>query len=37
VIDRGPYANGARWDLTAAAAKQLAFTLTDKIRTARVR
>jgi peptidoglycan hydrolase-like protein with peptidoglycan-binding domain len=37
VIDRGPYANGARWDLTAAAAKRLRFTHTDKIRAAIVR
>lgn len=33
VIDRGPYANDATWDLTQAAAKQLGFTATDEIRT----
>lgn len=26
VIDRGPYANGARWDLTEATARELHFT-----------
>ena len=31
VIDRGPFANGAKWDLTAAAAKQLGFTGTDTV------
>jgi rare lipoprotein A (peptidoglycan hydrolase) len=33
VIDRGPFANDADWDLTGAAAKQLGFTETDWIRT----
>jgi rare lipoprotein A (peptidoglycan hydrolase) len=33
VIDRGPYANDATWDLTQAAARQLGFTETDEIRT----
>ena len=33
VIDRGPYANDADWDLTQAAARQLGFTETDEIRT----
>jgi rare lipoprotein A len=33
VIDRGPYANDADWDLTQAAAKALDFTETDEIRT----
>jgi rare lipoprotein A (peptidoglycan hydrolase) len=33
VIDRGPFANDADWDLTQAAAKQLDFTETDEIRT----
>lgn len=37
VIDRGPYANGANWDLTRKAARQLNFTQTDAIRVARVR
>lgn len=31
VVDRGPYANGARWDLTQAAARRLGFTHTDEI------
>lgn len=31
VIDRGPYARKAGWDLTAAAAEQLVFTATDSI------
>lgn len=34
VIDRGPYAHGARWDLTNRAAKRLNFTHTDSIRVA---
>jgi rare lipoprotein A len=33
VIDRGPYANDATWDLTQAAARELGFTATDEIRT----
>lgn len=37
VIDRGPYTNGARWDLTEAAAKALRFKQTDKIRASVVR
>lgn len=37
VIDRGPYAHGARWDLTNGARKRLGFTVTDKIRSAIVR
>ena len=32
VIDRGPFANDATWDLTQAAAKQLEFETTDEIR-----
>lgn len=32
VIDRGPYTNGARWDLTQAAAEALRFKQTDTIR-----
>jgi rare lipoprotein A (peptidoglycan hydrolase) len=31
VIDRGPYANRARWDLTQAAAERLGFKRTDEI------
>lgn len=31
VIDRGPFANGARWDLTQAAARKLEFEATDQI------
>ena len=34
VIDRGPYANGAKWDLTQAAAERLGFKATDEIRVA---
>jgi rare lipoprotein A (peptidoglycan hydrolase) len=37
VIDRGPYAHGAKWDLTNRAAKKLRFTHTDRIRVAVVR
>ena len=37
VIDRGPYAHGANWDLTRKAARQLNFTHTDAVRVARVR
>jgi rare lipoprotein A (peptidoglycan hydrolase) len=37
VIDRGPYANGAKWDLTQAAARQLGFEVTDKIRAAPIK
>jgi rare lipoprotein A len=33
VIDRGPFANDADWDLTQAAARELDFTETDTIRT----
>jgi rare lipoprotein A len=33
VIDRGPFANDADWDLTQAAARQIGFTETDTIRT----
>lgn len=32
VIDRGPYANGADWDLTEKTARRLNFTYTDRIR-----
>lgn len=31
VVDRGPFANGAKWDLTAAAAEQLGFAATDRV------
>jgi hypothetical protein len=31
VIDRGPFREGAVWDLTAAAARQLGLTRTDRI------
>jgi rare lipoprotein A len=31
VVDRGPYARGIQWDLTAAAAKQLGMTVTSRI------
>jgi hypothetical protein len=31
VVDRGPFAHGADWDLTAAAAEQLGFETTDEI------
>lgn len=35
VIDRGPFANGASWDLTQATAQALHFTYTDDIRVAK--
>ena len=31
VVDRGPYADGMTWDLTAAAAKLVGFTSTDRV------
>jgi rare lipoprotein A len=31
VIDRGPFAHGAQWDLSAAAAKRLGVTVTSRI------
>lgn len=34
VIDRGPFANGAKWDLTQSAARALRFKATDEIRVA---
>jgi rare lipoprotein A (peptidoglycan hydrolase) len=37
VIDRGPYAHGASWDLTARAAKKLRLVITDRVRAAAVR
>ncbi len=36
VVDRGPYDNGASWDLTAAAAETLGFTHTATIGALRV-
>ena len=37
VIDRGPFARGAKWDLTGAAARRLGIGTTTTIRTAIVR
>jgi hypothetical protein len=37
VIDRGPYANGVRWDLTQRTAEKLHFTYTDDIRAAPIK
>ena len=37
VIDRGPYAHGADWDLTQKLARELKFDGVGKIRVARVR
>ncbi|MGH2954642.1 MAG: RlpA-like double-psi beta-barrel domain-containing protein [Solirubrobacterales bacterium] len=36
VIDRGPYANGAKWDLTERAAEAVGLEATDKIRVAKI-
>jgi hypothetical protein len=36
VIDRGPYANDAKWDLTQATAEALRFTYTDDVRVAKI-
>ena len=36
VVDRGPFRPGRRWDLTAATAKALRFTFTDRIGAVRV-
>ena len=36
VIDRGPFAHHASWDLTAAAAKQLGMTVTSRVGAAPV-
>ena len=36
VVDRGPYGRGLRWDLTAATAKALDFTFTDRIGALRI-
>jgi rare lipoprotein A (peptidoglycan hydrolase) len=35
VIDRGPYAHGAKWDLTQATARALEFEHTDDVSVAR--
>jgi hypothetical protein len=37
VIDRGPYAHGARWDLTQKAARKLRLTVTDTVRAAPIK
>lgn len=36
VIDRGPYAYGAKWDLTRRAARIVGFETTDEIRVAKL-
>ena len=36
VIDRGPFANGAKWDLTQATAEALRFEYTDEVRVAKL-
>jgi peptidoglycan hydrolase-like protein with peptidoglycan-binding domain len=36
VIDRGPFSNGAKWDLTQAAARQLRFDYTDDVAVAKL-
>ena len=36
VIDRGPFANGARWDLTQRTAEKLRFEYTDEVRVAKI-
>jgi rare lipoprotein A (peptidoglycan hydrolase) len=36
VIDRGPFANGARWDLTQATAQALGLSFTDEVRVAAI-
>jgi rare lipoprotein A len=36
VVDRGPFIRGRRWDLTAATAKALGFTFTDRIGAVRI-
>jgi rare lipoprotein A (peptidoglycan hydrolase) len=37
VIDRGPYAHGAKWDLTQKTARLLGFEVTDKVRVAKIK
>jgi hypothetical protein len=36
VIDEGPFANGAKWDLTQATAEALRFEYTDEVRVAKI-
>jgi rare lipoprotein A len=36
VVDRGPFANGAHWDLTSATAEALRFEHTDRVGAVRV-
>jgi rare lipoprotein A (peptidoglycan hydrolase) len=36
VIDRGPFANGAKWDLTQATAEALHFEATGDVRVAKL-
>jgi rare lipoprotein A len=36
VVDRGPFADGAQWDLTAATAQALGFEHTDRVGAVRV-
>jgi peptidoglycan hydrolase-like protein with peptidoglycan-binding domain len=36
VVDRGPFSNGAKWDLTAATADALRFEATDQVRVAKL-
>jgi rare lipoprotein A len=36
VVDRGPFANGAHWDLTAATAQALRFEHTDRVGAVRM-
>ena len=36
VVDRGPFVKGRKWDLTAAAAKAVGFTYTDRLGAVRV-
>ena len=37
VVDRGPFVDGVRWDLTGAAADKLGMTATSNVRSAIVR
>jgi Putative peptidoglycan binding domain/Lytic transglycolase len=37
VIDRGPYAFRAKWDLTQKTARTLGFEVTDKVRVAKIK
>jgi rare lipoprotein A (peptidoglycan hydrolase) len=37
VVDRGPFAHGAQWDLTSATAESLGFTVTGKLGAVRLR